>query len=133
MNIPDKRKLYSEVRRVLKTEGTLIIHDVVTGPNQPILYPVVWANHPDLSFLLSPEELRAVLRETGFTESHWNDITGEALDWFHQLRTAPKQPVDRPRITQKLIFKESIIQMSQNVQKNLAEERIRVVESLLKR
>ena len=44
MNVSDKEKFYSEIHRVLKKEGKLIFHDVFKGKNNPVLYPVPWAD-----------------------------------------------------------------------------------------
>ena len=46
MNIADKRRLYSEARRVLKDGGRLAIWDIIAGPRQPIHFPVPWADAP---------------------------------------------------------------------------------------
>src|SRR5574343_979455 len=85
MNIPDKRRFYSEMYRVLKPGGTLAIYDVLAGASGPVLFPVPWARTPDTRFLLSPEELRELLRDSGFTVSDWKDTTAEAREWFVNL------------------------------------------------
>ena len=80
MNIPDKRRFYSEMHRVLKPGGTLAIYDVLAGSSGPALYPVPWARTPDTSFLVSPQELRRLLQDTGFTVSDWRDSTAQARE-----------------------------------------------------
>lgn len=80
MNIPDKRRLYGEMHRVLRPGGTLAIHDVLAGPAGPVLFPVPWARTADTSFLVSPEALRELLVESGFTVSDWKDTTAEARE-----------------------------------------------------
>lgn len=85
MNIPDKRRFYSEMNQVLKPGGTLAIYDVLAGPSGPVLFPVPWARTPDTSFLVSPEELRDLLHDSGFTVSDWKDTTAQAREWFVKL------------------------------------------------
>jgi len=41
MNIADKQKLYSEMFRVLKPMGTLVIYDIFKGPRKNIMILVL--------------------------------------------------------------------------------------------
>lgn len=53
MNIQDKRTLYAEIRRVLKSGGLLAIYDILAGPVGPLHFPVPWARDPSTSFLIT--------------------------------------------------------------------------------
>jgi SAM-dependent methyltransferase len=77
MNIPDKMRLYSEVARVVRRGGRLALFDVLAGPNQPIHFPMPWASDQSFSFLLSPEDTRALITQAGFREMRW--MTGQEL------------------------------------------------------
>jgi SAM-dependent methyltransferase len=79
MIIGDRARLYAEVRRVLRPGGRLAIHDVVTGDGDALLFPVPWAATPQSSFLLTPEEMRAVLVAAGFDILSWEDKTAVTL------------------------------------------------------
>lgn len=75
MNIPDKEKLYSEVRRVLRPGGRLATQDVLSGPVTPLHYPVPWAEAPSLSSMVTPHDFGDLLGRLGFKEVAWNDVT----------------------------------------------------------
>lgn len=67
MNIPDKPALFTEVSRVLKPGGTFAVFDVMmTGEGTPV-YPLPWAENPDISFLGTPLDYEKALQAAGFT------------------------------------------------------------------
>jgi ubiquinone/menaquinone biosynthesis C-methylase UbiE len=78
MNIADKAGLYREMARVIRVGGRLAFFDVFAGPNQPIHFPVPWASDPSFNFLLTPDETRALIAESGFREIAW--MAGEDLE-----------------------------------------------------
>ncbi len=84
MNIEDKEQLYAEIHRVLRPGGRLVMHEIMSGPQQPVQFPVPWAEAEEISFLRSPEEVRSLLAQTGFHEVGWVDVTNQALDWFKE-------------------------------------------------
>jgi sarcosine/dimethylglycine N-methyltransferase len=84
MNIPDKRRLYEEVFRVLRPGGRFIFHDHMAGPVQPIHFPVPWARDETINHLIAPEEARALLREVGFRERVWEDQYVASTAWFRE-------------------------------------------------
>ena len=123
MNIPDKRRFYSEMYRVLKPGGTLAIYDVLAGSSGPVLFPVPWARTPDTSFLVSPEELRDLLRDSGFTVSDWKDTTAEARVWFVNLAEKIRRE-GFPALGFHLLMGQDFRVMAQNQGRNLEEGRI---------
>lgn len=46
MNVADKQAFYREVTRVLVPAGRLAFFDIVAGHNQPVHFPVHWADEP---------------------------------------------------------------------------------------
>lgn len=77
MNIADKPRLYAEIHRVLRPGGRFALFDTVAGPNPPLIFPVPWARDPSSSFLLPPDEVRALILAAGFAEQTW--LSGKQL------------------------------------------------------
>jgi SAM-dependent methyltransferase len=84
MNIEDKPALYREIFRLLKKGGRLAVHDVVAGAGV-VHYPVPWARRPELSFLISHEEMRSAFTATGFRAVVSQDVTYEGIEALRQV------------------------------------------------
>ena len=85
MNIPDKSRFYQEIHRVLKPGGTLAVYEILAGPSGTLLFPVPWAQTPETSFLVTPDELRKLLGQFNFKITTWSDKTEAARAWFRSL------------------------------------------------
>jgi ubiquinone/menaquinone biosynthesis C-methylase UbiE len=66
MNIPDKRGIFREVRRVLKPAGLFTIFDILRTGDGPIRYPVPWALSEETSFVATAKDYRDALQTAGF-------------------------------------------------------------------
>jgi SAM-dependent methyltransferase len=77
MSIADKERLYAGFRRVLRPGGLLALQEPMTGPVQPLLYPVMWARDASTTFLRTPSEMRAAIEGAGFRLRAWDDVTAE--------------------------------------------------------
>ena len=80
MNVPDKRGFYAEIARVLKPRGRLLCHDILQGPGGLARYPAFWAEDEAISFLATPEVVRAILDDLGLAVLEWDDRTEASLD-----------------------------------------------------
>jgi ubiquinone/menaquinone biosynthesis C-methylase UbiE len=131
MNIADKERLYVEIQRVLKPGGRLAMHEILAGPVSPIHFPVPWARDPGLSYLRPPEEVRALLKDTGFEELAWIEETAPTLHWYQKrLATASSGP--RP-LGLHLVFGNDSGEMLRNQVRNLRERRISIVQAASER
>jgi sarcosine/dimethylglycine N-methyltransferase len=91
MNIADRARLYSEIRRVLKSGGRFATFDVVSSSGEPH-YPVPWARTPATSFLLTADATREAIEPAGFRTLEWRDDTEAAKAWFGELRASGPPP-----------------------------------------
>lgn len=126
MNIEDKPRLYQEIVRVLRTHGTLASHEIMAGKVQPIHFPVPWAETPALSFLLSTEQVRALLEQSGLQVRAFRDDTATACAWYREkFASAPATP---PPLGLHLLVGEHSPRVFENVLRNYEEERTAVIQ-----
>lgn len=118
MNIEDKASLYREMRRVVRPGGRLAFFDVVAGANQPITFPVPWAQEPSMSFLIPTEEMRALIEAAGFAPRAWNDRSAVALEAMQAAGAMPNVVI--PDWETKV----------RNHLANLGEDRIRLLQAV---
>jgi sarcosine/dimethylglycine N-methyltransferase len=124
MNVADKRRLYSEARRVLKDGGRLATWDIIAGPVQPIHFPVPWADSPDISFLAQSDELREILKEARFEVTAWNDLTTQTIESLRARMAAPAGAVGLQTYVPNFSAKTA------NLLRNLEEQRIRMLQAV---
>lgn len=127
MNVADKPALYRELQRVLAPGGRLALYDVLAGPSGPVLYPAPWAAEPDNSFLVTPDELRALLGEAGFSIADWTDSTEAARRWYAELADSNRRN-GPPVLGLHVLFGAEFKGMAQNQRRNVEEGRIAVVQ-----
>jgi MPBQ/MSBQ methyltransferase len=122
MNIADKAGLYREIARVVQPGGRFAFFDLLAGPNQPIHFPVPWAADPSFSFLLSPDDTRTLIADSGFREAAW--ITGDELDAeLERAESAADGPAE-PQLNPGVLNGPDSVEMGRNVGRNLKELRI---------
>jgi len=127
MNIADKARLYREIRRVLRPGATFALHDVQAGPEQPIAFPVPWADDPSISFLVTPAETRILVRGAGFEVVHWTDRTGDAIQFFHAWAAAADRPVLGVHV-----YVPDLATKSRNQVRNFEENRLAVIQAVFR-
>jgi ubiquinone/menaquinone biosynthesis C-methylase UbiE len=144
MNIADKKRLYSEMHRVLKHGGKLAIYDVFKGSNSSdmdasssssssIHFPVPWASDPSISHLISAEEARRLLKEVvGFKEVVWEDKTESVVDWIKQM-IKRAQTTGPPPTGLHVLVGPQWPGLVKNLLRNLEEGRIAVAQGIFER
>ncbi|MEN8139009.1 MAG: class I SAM-dependent methyltransferase [Bacteroidota bacterium] len=82
MNIKDKPKFYSEIRRVLKNEGALVYYDIFKKNRKEINYPVPWADNTSINFLETFSAVDAILDNLGFVKLQTTDQSSKAKQFL---------------------------------------------------
>lgn len=132
MNIADKDKLYCEMWRVLKPGGLLVLYDVLAGSGGPACFPVPWARDAATSFLISPRQMKEKLGKAGFEILTWRDRTESGRSWFSHLGEKIRTEGPAP-LGIHLLLGPDFRLMAQNQVKNLEEDRIALIEAVVRR
>jgi len=96
MNIEDKATAIREAARVLRPQGILAMEIILAGEKAGLEYPVLWADHPDISFLTPPDEFGGLLAQAGLIELEWADVTQRAVESVRKRRALP--PEEQPML-----------------------------------
>ncbi len=132
MNVADKAAFYSEIARVLKPGGQLAFHDIFAGANDGVQFPVPWAADASISHLISVTDLQALMSGLGFACMRWEDKTDASVAFFHsvldRVRTQGWMPLGLH-----LLMGADAADKFTNLLSNLEEDRVRVVQAVMKR
>ncbi|AYG67008.1 MULTISPECIES: methyltransferase domain-containing protein [unclassified Rhizobium] len=86
MNIEDKARLFSEIRRILKPGGRFGLYEIMQMREGALPYPMPWAMEPETSFVCSPDVYRHLLDEAGFKVELEQDRSALAIRLAHEAR-----------------------------------------------
>ncbi len=95
MNIMNKPRLVSELYRVLKQGGKLIMYEVFQSGKRAPEYPLPWAETSDFSFLISQDKMKQLLITSGFMVLKWHDTLEEIIKWI-EMRRIRQPDSDKP-------------------------------------
>lgn len=86
MNIPDKRALFVEVKRVLKQGAVFGLYDVMRVGDGELAYPVPWATTSETNFIATPAAYRQDLEAAGFVAVNERNRRDFAIDYFRKFQ-----------------------------------------------
>ena len=124
MNVADKDRLYQQARRVLVDGGRLAIWDITSGVPGELDYPLPWAGRPDLSHLVSVDDLRAIVEAAGFAPRQWNDLTEGAGTIMETFLSSPPGPLGLHT------FVDNFAEKVNNLSRGLSDGRLRVIQGV---
>ena len=126
MNIADKRRLYSEIRRVLKPGGRFAFQEMAAGDTETSHFPLPWATDPAHSFLAPVSEMRSMLDETGFVEEVLEDTSQAHLNALASAASGASSPLTLG------VYVENLAQKAGNAKRSLQEGQIRLVRGVFR-
>lgn len=97
MNIPDKKAVFAEVRRVLKPGGVFAIYDAMRESDGTFAYPVPWSAGPETNFIDTASAYRRLLGEAGFRIERERSRRDFALESFRQRQRMAKAQGGAPQ------------------------------------
>ena len=130
MNVEDKLGWLKELYRILKPGTQAVLYEVCAGTQTPVYFPVPWAQDSSMSFLIQLADFKALIQQSGFEVTHWNDRTDSALEAFSQV-TKPVGEVALPPLGVHLLVGNDIKTKAYNLRRNLEENRVSLIETLV--
>jgi len=130
VNIPDKTAALREAHRTLRTDGRLVLHELLQGPNfDQLQYPVPWARSANTSHLMKPDELQQLLKESGFIITHYDDWSESAQAW-RQKQSGKEQSgrTQQAPLSPALVLGPEFASMGRNIMQGLSQGALQVVE-----
>ena len=129
MNIEDKARLFTEIRRVIAPGGIFAWHGILRGSNsKPVLYPTTWADSAEMSFLVGAQELRNLAADAGLfvDETTWKDMSSAALELFASAKAKTATLPPEKRLGVNLLLGSSTKEKLPNLVKSIRDDRVAV-------
>ncbi len=131
MNIPDKRGLFAEARRVLRPGAAFGVYEVMQTGAGALDFPVPWASDPATSFVAGPDDYREAARAAGFALESERALGAYALDFFARMRAAMEAQGGPPPLGIHLLMEDHARKIA-NMVANIEAGRIAPVEMIFR-
>jgi sarcosine/dimethylglycine N-methyltransferase len=128
MSIADKRRLYAEIRRVLKPDGRFAFQEMVAGQGVASYFPLPWATDPAENLLVSADAMRALLVDCGFFPDYFEDVSDAPLP-----TPATGTPESVPQAPLSLsAYVDNLAQKAENATRSVREGQIRLFRGVFR-
>ena len=127
MNIADKQKLYDEIHRVLKPGGRFAFQEMTAGTVATSYFPLPWATDPADNVLVSADEMRRVLRNSGFITELLEDTSDS-----HLRRTGSNATPAAVGQLSLAVFVDNLGEKAANARRSLEEGQVRLVRGVFR-
>ena len=127
MNIPDKRKLYAEIHRVLKPGGRYAFQEMAAGKAATSYFPLPWATDPADSCLISVDQMRSALEESGLVAELFEDTSDAHLSGA----TTNASPAAAGQLGL-AVFVDNLAEKARNARRSLEEGQVRLVRGVFR-
>jgi SAM-dependent methyltransferase len=124
MNIEDKGRLYAELHRVLAPGGRFAFQEMTAGAAATSHFPLPWATDPADSFLVTMDDMRAMLGDRGFVAECFEDASDA-----HLQRTGADAA---PGALTLGVYVDDLAQKAANARRSLQEGEIRLVRGVFR-
>jgi ubiquinone/menaquinone biosynthesis C-methylase UbiE len=128
MQISEKEQLFGECARVVKPGGCLAMHEIFSGNDEPLTYPLAWAAEPAMSSLEPFEQCSSRLAHLGFQVGQFVDLSEEGRQFHQHNFEAAEAALARPEGEQERAVEilERRMRASRAMEKNIRIGAIRV-------
>lgn len=123
MNIADKLKFYSEIKRVLSPGGRFIYYDIFSAGEASLTYPLPWADEPSINHLITITEFEKIMKELGFKKIKTKDQTEAAIEYFTAIANN-KNRDDRSGPGMRLVMGDNAAQKTSNLLTGLIQQKL---------
>ncbi len=96
-------------------------------------FPVPWARETSISFLATPDELRELLKQTGFQVVSWRDTTEDGKIWFRAVAEKMQKLGSALPFGFHILLGPDFKTMASNLVRNMNENRIGLIETVVQR
>jgi steroid delta-isomerase-like uncharacterized protein len=130
-NIADKQRFIAELARIVRPGGRVSLFEVVTGPGGSLEFPVPWADRQAHSWLVTAEELHALLDSGPLTIVAWKEGPAVLDAISSAAKTIQTPPADHP-LGLHLLMPDFQARMG-GLARNVAQHKIALVQAVARR